>query len=304
MSQLILPATDVLTASDDVAKTFPFTVDMKQLYGPQGEKTDLYGLFRSDTGEQIADASKKKGYVGHTTDDVVVLTEVAQSVFKGDHVTKCRFRKGHHVELQPSDEHRKAIFGQKDNIFPRLHIDASYNGKSHVTTLGLFRDACRNLEMLSMVNGVSVRIRHSGNLRREMNKLIDDISRFVEGWDNIVAHVVAMEAMELNLHDYLNIVYPKPDDGATTREISIRDNIVKKIKQRVTLEGYRTGRVDPEDLTHVSGWLGYNGVQGHLLHDASRAKNTTPFDRFLKMHTGASLSRINLAERTVFDMVG
>ena len=173
-----------------------------------------------------------------------------------------------------------------------------------MTTLGLFRDACRNLEMLSMVNGVSVRIRHSGNLRREMNKLIDDISRFVEGWDNIVAHVVAMEAMELNLHDYLNIVYPKPDDGATTREISIRDNIVKKIKQRVTLEGYRTGRVDPEDLTHVSGWLGYNGVQGHLLHDASRAKNTTPFDRFLKMHTGASLSRINLAERTVFDMVG
>ena len=135
-----------------------------------------------------------------------------------------------------------------------------------------------------------------------MDQLIEDMSRFKDGWENIQCHAVAMEEMQLNLHDYLAIVYPEPDGGATQREISIRTNIVNKIKDRVKIEGFRTGRENPEDLTTVSGWQAYNGAQGYMLHDTSRRNGTTPFDRFLLMQQGASGTRMSLAERTVFDL--
>ena len=73
------------TISEIVAEKFNFSVDKFPLSGPDNMKTPFYGLFRSDTLDVVHDASVTARYIPHTTDDVVALTEAAQTVFEGDH---------------------------------------------------------------------------------------------------------------------------------------------------------------------------------------------------------------------------
>lgn len=308
------------TIADTVQESFPFNVTKEILSGPNlvdenghiiERKTDLYGLFRDDTHEQIADASKKAKYVPHTTDDVIALTEAAQQAFAGeeDCVLRCYFRKGHHVIIEPDAKHRVEIFGDKDAVFPRLKIDANYNGKAHTTTLGTFRDLCANLAMLKMVQGIHVKIGHRGNLRADMNRLIDDMSMFAQGWENLVDHIKDMESRELSFHDYVREIFPDPGDGAAQKEISIQRNILKAIGRRIELEALKTGRPNPgmydmdpirnPDYRNlkVTGWEAYNAIQGYIQHDVSRAKKFQAFDRMLK---AASDTRVTNAEKAVF----
>jgi hypothetical protein len=217
--------------------------------------------------------------VPHTTDDVVALVEAAQTVFDGEHQAKCHWRKGHYVSLMPDKSHRKAIFGTKDNVFPRMLIRAAYDGKAFRATLGVFRDACLNLMELQKVSGITVNIRHSGDLRKKMDELIDDFSQFDGGWENIVNHINVMENRQVSMVNFLDGIYGRPDAGAPQREVSIHRNRTEMILNRLMRERMKTGRPNPNEIARVTGWEAFNAVQGYVLHDASRSKNSTPFDR-------------------------
>ena len=141
-----------VSAVDSVKSKFDFTVDKFPLAGPDGLKTPLYGLFRSDTMEYDGKPCSKN-YVAHQSDDVLALVESAGEAFDGVADVQCHFRDGHYVSIAPSRDQRRAIYGTADNIFPRFIVNAGYDGRAFTAIMGFYRDACSNLAMMRQVSG-------------------------------------------------------------------------------------------------------------------------------------------------------
>jgi len=191
------------TASEIVRNTFNFSVDKFPLSGPDNMATPFYGLFRSDTQDVVSDRAVSKQYVPHTTDDVCALVEAAQSAFDSECVVKCHFRLGHYVSVAPSREHRLSVYGDNDNVFPRIVIRAGYDGRSFKATMGYYRDLCRNLAMMRQVGGTTVTIRHGSGLRSKMDNLINDFRGLGDGWDNLRHRIRRMEDSTVVLDRFL-----------------------------------------------------------------------------------------------------
>ena len=204
------------------------------------------------------------------------------------------------MSLMPNKDHRRSVYGTKDNVLPRMLIRAAYDGKSFRATLGCFRDACLNLIMLQSVAGITVNIRHSGGLRQKMDALIDDFSQFDGGWENIIAQINVMENREVAITNYLDAIYRPPAAGVTGREATIHENRTKLILERLIRERVKCGRENPLEFHKVTGWEAYNAVQGYVLHDASRSKKSTPFDRAILCHAD---KKVTQAENLALTMV-
>ena len=158
--------------SAKVRDAFNFNVDKFPLSGPDGMSTPLYGLFRDDTSKLVGSSSVTKRYVPHQTDDVLALVDAAAEAFDGEIDVKCHFRDGHYVNIMPTRADRLKVFGETDNVFPRIVVNAGYDGKAFRATMGYYRDLCRNLAMLRQVEGTTVAIRHTSSLRGKMDDLI------------------------------------------------------------------------------------------------------------------------------------
>lgn len=204
----------LVSCADVVRNSFNFTVDKLRLEGPDGFKTPYYGLFKSDTNECLNAVTAK--YHPHTTDDVVVLVEAAQVAFDDSVNVKCHWRNGHNVIIEPTKEHRKAIYGTADNIFPRMFVNAGYNDRPFIAGLGMHRDACLNLMRLKQVTGTSVSIRHTMSLRPRLNELIDVFSGLKENWKTVTEVVAEMENRQVSLVSFLDAVYPLAADGSAS----------------------------------------------------------------------------------------
>jgi hypothetical protein len=254
--------TTLISAADVVRSTFNFTVDKLRLEGPDGFKTPYYGLFKSDDNSCLNAVTAK--YSPHTTDDVVVLVEAAQAAFDDGVNVQCHWRNGHYVVVEPTREHRKAVYGTADNIFPRMIVSAGYDDRPFRASLGMFRDACLNLARLKQVSGTSVSIRHTMSLRPRLNELIDVFSGLKDGWKSVTETVAEMEARQVSLVSFLDAVYPLASD-ATPRSVTIHKNRTEAIVKRVMSECYRTGRTFGGDFM-VSRWMAYNSVQGYVQH--------------------------------------
>jgi len=250
-----------------VREKFNFNVDKRALSGPNGEKTGFFGLFRDDTNECVGEVVTDR-YFPHTTDDVLALTEAAAHVFEGVMDAQCYFADGHFVCLQPTRDYRKAVFGTNDNVFPRVIINASFDGESHRTTLGFYRDACRNLARLRSVNGVSQAIRHLKSLRPKMDDLIQTFSVLKESWGNITTVIEHMQNANIRLSEFLVQVYGEPKEEQRSK--TIHKNRTEEIVQRLLRERLVTGRSNPDSEFNVSVWEAFNAVQGYVQHSATR----------------------------------
>ena len=269
------------TASEIVRNTFNFSVDKFPLSGPDNMATPFYGLFRSDTQDVVSDRAVSKQYVPHTTDDVCALVEAAQSAFDSECVVKCHFRLGHYVSVAPSREHRLSVYGDNDNVFPRIVIRAGYDGRSFKATMGYYRDLCRNLAMMRQVGGTTVTIRHGSGLRSKMDNLINDFRGLGDGWDNLRHRIRRMEDSTVVLDRFLDRLYGQPEE-ATGRAATNHRNRTSAIFRRVLQERERSGRPQVSHNFEVSAWEAYNAVQGYVQHDARRRKGWDgQFDRIL-----------------------
>lgn len=257
-------SSDVLSVVSD---KFNFQVEKRPLAGPGGEKTDFFGLFRNDTNECVGEVVSDR-YVPHTTDDVLALTEAAVQAFDGIVDAQCHFNHGHFVCLQPTRDFRKSVFGTADNVFPRIIINASFDGESYKTTLGFFRDACRNLARLKTVSAASQSIRHLKSLRPKMSDLIDTFSTLKESWASVTAVIEHMQNSQVRLSHFLQQVYGEP--GEEKRAQTIHKNRTEEIVQRVLRERLTTGRGNVDEQFNVSVWEAYNAVQGYVQHGATR----------------------------------
>ena len=260
-----------------VRNAFNFSVVKSPLTGPNGATTPYYGLFRSDTNEAVGRAVSQR-YVPHSTDDVLALAESASAAFGEGCEAKCSFMGRHYVAIQPSVEQRVAIFGTSDNVFPRIIINAGYDGRAFRASIGYFRDACKNMHIMRMVSGTSVSIHHTGNLRLEMDDLLQTFSVLRESWGTLTAVIHRMQEARINLASFLEQVYGEPNESQTA--VTRHKKRTEAIVNRLLRERHITGRV-AEDSMAVSVWEAFNAVQGHAQHNSTRRGNPDEMARVI-----------------------
>lgn len=286
-------------ALNRVKEVFDFSVDKFPLSGPDGMATPWYGLFRSDTGTVVGPGSKTDRYQPHTTDDVLALVEAAQEAFETDVKVDCHFRDGHYVSIAPTDGHRRSIFSKDgndtDNIFPRIFISAGYDGRSFQATMGYWRDLCANLSMLKSIKSTRAKIRHTSKLRGEMNDLIRTFQVLKESWGGLTSLIDELEGRKVQMVDYLNAIYPQPDEDAGKRAVTVHKNRTEAIIKRLQDECYRSGRPAMGGDLLVSAWQAYNAVQGYVQHDSSRKRGfSSEFDRIINASRDQAVHKAEL----------
>ena len=291
--------------SSDVAETvkkeFDFQVNKFPLSGPDGMKTPCYGLFRSDNASFVGSCNnaKSRNYIPHQTDDVIALVEASSTLFDGEVEATCFFNQGHYVSVQPTRDKRLSVYGQKDNVFPRIIINAGYDGQAFKASMGYYRDLCQNLSIMRMVKGTTVSIRHMSNLRSEMNELIDTFGVLGESWETLGDRIQALESTRVGMADVLDLIY-----GAIPAEIgrgrTVAENRIEKIVGRIFNERLKSGREIGEDANQASAWELFNGIQGYAQHDKSRHGKRTDFERAIMAFSDQHVQK---AEKMLLDLV-
>ena len=286
--------------SAKVRDTFNFSVDKFPLSGPDGMSTAWYALFRSDTSNVVGNGSVTDRYVPHTTDDVCALVDAAGEAFDGNIDGKCHFRDGHYVDIKPTSADRLKVYGERDNVWPRVILQAGYDGKAFRATMGYYRDACANLAMMSRVNGTSVSIRHTSGLRGHMDSLISTFNTLKDGWKNLTDVITDMQSRDVQMVDFLNAIYPQPAEDASKRAATVHRERTESIVRRLQRENFATGRPSIGDDFKVSAWQAYNAVQGFVQHDAqSKTGFKSDFDRTLRASRDANVKH---AERLALEL--
>lgn len=249
-----------------VKNAFNFEV-AKVKWGPTnadsaGWKNDdnCFRLHRNDSGEVVSPNSVTTRYVPHTTDDVVALVEAAQAAFDNDVDCLNHFNNGHYVSIQPNKEHRLSVYGQSDNVWPRVLIRAGYDGRAFSATIGYYRDVCRNMAMMRLVSGTTVSIRHTNSLRDRMDELVATFNTLKESWGTLSATIERLESKQVRMDNFLSQIYGEPDENSQ-RSQSIHRNRTTAIWTRLNRERNFTGR--PTMQNEVSLWEAFNGVQGY-----------------------------------------
>ena len=267
------------TILETVKSKFDFSIEKFPLAGPDGLKTPVYGLFRSDSGEYVGRPCSKH-YVAHQTDDVMALVESASEAFDGIGSLQCHFRDGHYVSIAPSKDERRAIFGTADNIFPRFIVNAGYDGRAFSATVGFYRDACSNLAMMRQVSGTTASIRHNSNLREKMDDLIQTFSTLRESWATLADVAAELQTRQVRMADFLDQVYGQPNENSKN-SMTRHKNRTEAIFRRLSRERFTTGRGSLDSEFNVSAWEAFNVIQGYVQHDATRKGNPSDFARII-----------------------
>lgn len=264
---------------ETVKSKFDFSIEKFPLAGPDGLKTPVYGLFRSDNGQYVGKPCSKH-YVAHQTDDVMALVESANEAFDGIGSLQCHFRDGHYVSIAPSKDERRAIFGTADNIFPRFIVNAGYDGRAFSAAVGFYRDACSNLSIMRQVSGTTVSIRHNSNLREKMDDLIQTFSTLRESWATLADVAAELQTRQVRMADFLDQVYGQPNENSKN-SMTRHKNRTEAIFRRLSRERFTTGRGSMDSEFNVSAWEAYNVIQGYVQHDATRKGNPSDFARII-----------------------
>lgn len=267
-------------AVETIKNMFNFEVKKLPLVGPDNTKTPFFGLFRDDTFEVVHTSSVTDRYEPHQTAHVITLFEACQEVF-GECDVNCYFAHGHHLIVSPSKDQRKAIFGTADNIFPRLSIQASYDGTAFSASMGWYRDLCKNLHIPRLVSGTCRKIRHSASLHDRMDSLVKEFETLEKSWDNVAIAAERMQSATIGLDDFLNRLYPVPTEESGAK-VTRHKNRTEAIFRRVLDERNRSGRGELDRDFTVSVWEAFNAVQGFTQHTAPRRGSVTSNDRLLK----------------------
>jgi len=295
--------TSTQNIAEKIREAFDFTVDKFPLSGPDGLRTPWYAMFRSDTEQVVGKGSVTSRYVPHQTDDVLALCDAAAEAFDDDIDVKTHFRDGHYVSIQPTQHERLAVYGQRDNVWPRVIINAGYDGRAFAATMGYYRDTCQNLAMMRQVSGTTVSIRHTSGLRGHMDSLISTFNTLKDSWQGLSDVILHLQDTSVQMVDFLNEIYPQPNVDASKRGVTVHRDRTESIFRRLQNERFRTGRgrLQSTDGFTVSAWEAFNAVQGYVQHDAQSKKGfKSDFDRILRASRDANVRK---AESMVLELV-
>ena len=289
----------VSAVSSAVESAFPFECSKQRLTGPEGVQTPFYGIFRSDNWETVGNTCSSR-YVPHTTDDVKALAEACSHAYDHDVNINCHFRDGHHVTMAPTNAEMLKVYGS-DVVFPRIAIAFRYDGKACKASMALFRPICKNMEMFHTVKSCHVSIRHTSNLRNQMDSLIDTFSNLRNSWTDLSAVIETMESRSVRMTEFLDSVYgPAPTESGRGR--TQHENRTRAIFERLERERMQTGRglMTRANNFQVSGWEAYNAIQGYHQHTATRK---TGFDNMAdRIISTANATPVKTAEKLILEM--
>jgi hypothetical protein len=289
---------NISQAIETVKNEFNFSVDKRQLFDADMQALPMYGLFRSDNGRLVTNTSVSEHYTEHSSEDVCALVESASGLFDGEVNLKCMFDQGHKVIIAPTDQERRIICGQNDNVFPRVIISAGYNMKAFSACMGMYRDLCQNLMMVRSVNTCSVSIRHTSGLYSKMADLQRDFNYIGQSWNGIENRIQEMKQRDVQMVQFLDELYGKPDENSK-RSTTIHENRTRAIFTRLQRELQQTGQSFGNDYT-VNAWHAFNAVQGYVQHDKTRKGNVSVIDRALKSLNDPVVAR---AEKLALELV-
>tara|TARA_R110002167_G_scaffold9520_1_gene43378 strand:+ start:274 stop:1188 length:915 start_codon:yes stop_codon:yes gene_type:complete len=292
--------------SEVVTKEFDFSVDKFPLFLPDNQRTPLYGLTRSDTGEIVeGTASKTKQYIPHTTEDIVALAEAASECFDGDIVCDAHFRSGHFIALRPTNTDRREVYNSYDPIWPSIVISAGFDGKAVIARCGYWRDNCLNLAMMSQIAGTKTSIRHNGNMRIHMDSLLLQFKELKSSWDNVYDAAMSMQQKTVKIDDFFNKIFTPPTaeelkQAKKDRKTKNWDNRNTIMKKRI--EGERNKMLGTSAAIGDSAtvWELYNAVQGYFQHDSRKKVGfKSEFDGIIR---SANQAEVKSAEKLALEL--
>ena len=265
---------------DQIKQKFPSSVKKVPLMVadpefPRSIDTGMYGLYaydyQSNAYVQCCPHSVSKKYRPHQLSDIIAMVESVSSVWGDVVLDKCRWRYGHHLSLTPSREARVEI-KKNDGIFPRIIIDAPYDGVFRAS-VGFHRDLCNNMAMMSSVQSTTVTIRHTARLDEHMQELIGKFSNLKLAWSSVLSACHEMDSRIVNLKDVLEAALgPRPvEEGRSLNSWVKKASKIQEIAARETYqltgESYRSDQ--------MTGWMAFNAVQGYMQHHTRRQGQPT-----------------------------
>lgn len=175
--------------------------------------------------------------------------------------------------MAPPKSYRATIFGT-DTIWPRLIVRAGFDGRAFQPSLGVFRDACKNLSIPRQLAGTTASIKHTDGMRLRIADVVEKFRYLANNWENVVAAMQQLERREVNLASFVRSVFPAPDAQATARTTGAYERRISAIFSRIHRERMTTGRPELAPTAGgdfiVSAFEAYNAIQGYAQHDARR----------------------------------
>lgn len=262
------------------------TIEMHAFRAPakfDGGKQPHYGFFNTSTGNAIESFTAKEGYEMTTHDDYAALAAAALDAMECEGEIKALWTESKSLSqatiiVCPTKEERKEIFdiGGKDSIWPRLIIEAPF-GRTFKVRGGLYRDACRNLDIPRQAGkGFETTIRHTSQLRNKMEDLIA-VCRASCNFEDMATRLNQLDQVEISINEALAELYPLPEnasDNVMTRARNRAAAIYQRIhREAIVLDGKM------RDDGKASLWRIVSAVTGYVQHDKTRKKGMNEVDR-------------------------
>jgi len=247
------------------------TIEKRPLFGPNDAPTPHFGLFRADN-DQCLPITVKSGFENHTKDHLKMWTSAAVTALNDTDcaVTVNWSGNGHHIIVAPSKDYRRAIYGERDNIFPRAIIHAEY-GRTIESEFGFYRDTCKNLMRVKAVHETTVKIRHSKSLNYRFDELVASFGNALVAFELQADIAQTLVARQSSVSDFIAQLYPVPDN-AGAKALTQAKNRTIAIIQRLQNERHFVGN-DETSLEVGNLWELLNAVTGYVQHDKTRHRN-------------------------------
>ena len=248
---------------------FPKQIIKRQLFGPYGEETGVYGLF-DENRNFIGRSSVTERYVPHQLEHIrpIVNSVLGLPGFENPKV-RAEWKNGHYIRIRPSDDYRREII-KGDSIWPQLDLWFGLGGLPARGRLPLQRDACSNLMMVRNSSEINFSIKHTKSLEARIATIQDQFWNIVAKWDEVVDHCRNMHAKRINLKHLLAEIYPAPKNDSKQAATKHNDKL-NAIWSRVMRESHKLN-LETLSLANpiTTGWMAFNAIQGYRQHDAIR----------------------------------
>ena len=283
---------------------FPKHITKRQLFGPSGEETGVYGLF-DEHNRFVGRGSVTDRYVQHQLHHIrpIIGSVLGLPGFRNP-IVEARWKEGHYIRIRPDDDYRREIF-KGDSIWPQLDLWFGLGGLPARGRLPMKRDACDNLMMPRNSSEINFSIKHTKSLETRVARVQDQFHTIVANWDSVVDHCREMHAKRINLKDLLAEMFPEPN-GDSKRATTNHNDKINAIWSRITRESYKLNLETPTLASPMTtGWMAYNAIQGYRQHTASRkgekgmSRERKEFERSVSVLDDSTVQR---AEELILSM--
>lgn len=222
-------------------------------------------------------------YYMHSNKNVADAMLAVLPVFGGEVYADIAWNDGHTIAIAPTQEFAEAmnsgpdgkLLPAKERIVPRFGLNAGLGGTGGwLASMAIYNPLCMNLLMLKQIDGVNVSIRHTPNMKDQLETMIGQFQGLRGTWSDILGQMRAMKETRVTVADIITQVFGEvPTEG---RGKTVAESRVNMIVSRLMREHDELGQAiakNDRNMMQVDGWRMFNAIQGVFQHDTTRAEN-------------------------------